>query len=117
MLGRRWKGRIGRDITCSVGSAHGNLGCGALTNTAAGQDTEQKRNDQDDRDGHEQKDQLFTVQLYFAKSFVAHGFFSTPVICFNKCIISIGRGKTIVERSRAVLVSVCSYRSTLAPLS
>ena len=42
-----------------------------------------------------------------AEAFVAHGFVSTPVICFNRCIISIGRGKTIVEFfSAAISVSV-----------
>ena len=60
-----------------------------------------------DRDGHEEKDELLAVQLYFAEAFFAHGFCSTPVICFNKCIISIGRGKTIVEFfSAAISVSV-----------
>ena len=38
------------------------------------------RSHQHDRRGHEQKDELFAVQLYFAKAFVVHGLFSTPVI-------------------------------------
>ena len=97
----------GADIVCSATSPLAISVAAAWTHTAADEHAEQKHDDQHDRDGHEQKDQLFAVQLYFAKAFVAHGFFSTPVICFNKCIISIGRGKTIVELfSAAISVNV-----------
>ena len=86
----------------------GDIGrCCALPDVPAGKDAEQKRDDQHDGDGHEQEDQLLAIQLYFAETFVAHDFVSTPVISYKKALTSIGRGKTIVEQfSREITWSI-----------
>ena len=42
------------------------------THTAANHHAAQKNHDGDDGRGHEQKDQLFSIQLYLVKAFVCH---------------------------------------------
>ena len=93
-------------IGCNLSA--GRLGDGARrTHSPADQHTKEETDHQDDGGGHKQKDQLLAVQLYLAEAFVTHGLFSTPVSCLSRCIISIGRGKTIVEFfSAAISVSV-----------